>query len=128
MSRTRRQSSRPSCPCFGRSQITSSGADLHPPAAPPGERYALAREERAGTHRIPCLLIERTIAAIRIGLRRFCNVIAPPRGRIIRIQCRQVGVSRATDKETCNRNERARNQAALRQRSPCNYSIHVRGP
>src|SRR5450631_1553296 len=109
-------------------RITSRGSDLHPPAAPPGERYALSREERAGTHRISRLLIERTIPAICIGLCRFCNVIAPSRGRITRIQCRQVGMSSATDKETCNRNDRARNQAALQQRTPCNHSIHIHGP
>src|ERR1700685_342122 len=91
-------------------KIRSRGSDLHPPAAPPGERYALAREERAGTHRIARLLIERTIPAICIGLCRFCNVIAPPRGRITRIQCRQVGISIAADKEACNRNDRACNQ------------------
>jgi hypothetical protein len=81
----------------------SKGSDLHPPAAPPGERYALSREERAGAHRISRLLIDRTIPAICIGLRRFCNVIAPSRGRIVRIQCRQVGRSSATVKEDCNR-------------------------
>jgi hypothetical protein len=108
-------------------KITSRGSDLHPPAAPRGERYALSREERAGTHRISRLFIQRTIPAICIGLCRFCNVIAPSRGRIIRIQCRQV-CSSATDKETCNRNERACNQAALHQRTPCNHSIHVHGP
>jgi hypothetical protein len=102
--------SRGSCPYFGCYQITSRGSDLHPPAAPPGERYALSREERAGTRRISRLLIERTIPAICIGLRRFCNVIAPSRGRITWIQCRQVGgMSSATDKEACNRNKRARN-------------------
>ena len=122
------RASRGSCPYFGRYQITSRGSDLHPPAAPPGERYALSREERAGTHRISRLLIERTIPAICIGLRRFCNVIAPPRGRITRIQCWQVGMSSATDKEACNRNERARNQSAPHQRAPCNHSIHVHGP
>src|SRR5450631_472540 len=116
------------CPFFGCYQITSRGSDLHPPAAPPAESYALSREERAGTHRIARLLIERTIPAICIGLRRFCNVIAPSRGRITRIQCRQVGMSSATDKEACDRNERARNQAALHQRTPCNHSIHVHGP
>src|SRR5580658_8494551 len=109
-------------------QFTSRGSDLHPPAAPPGERYALSREERAGTNRISRLLIERTIPAIRNGFRRFCNVIAPSRGRITRIQCRQVGISGATDKETCNRNERTCNEATLHQRTPCNHSIHVHGP
>src|ERR1700689_4357555 len=109
-------------------KITSRGSDLHPPTAPPGERYALSREERAGTHRISRLPIERTIPAICNGLRRFCNVIAPSRGRITRIQCRQVGISSATDKEACNRNERTCNQAALHQRTPCNHSIHVHGP
>jgi len=108
--------------------ITSRDTDLHPPAAPSGERYALSCEERAGTHRIACLLIERTIPAIFNGLRRFCNVIAPSRGRITRIQCRQVGVSSAVDKEACNRSERASNQAALHQRTPRNHSIDVRGP
>jgi hypothetical protein len=122
------RASRGTCPYLGCCQITSRGSDLHPPAAPRGERYALSREERAGTHRISRLLKERTIPAICIGLRRFCNVIAPPRGRITRIQCRQVGMSSATDKEACNRNERARNQATLHQRTPCNHSIHVHGP
>jgi len=122
------RASRGSCPYFGCHQITSRGSDLHPPAAPPGERYALSREERAGTHRISRLLIERTIPAICIGLRRFCNVIAPSRRRIAWIQCRHVGMSSATDKEACNRNERARNQAALHQRTPCNHTIHVHGP
>src|ERR1700730_11322066 len=115
-------------PYFGCYQITSRGSDLHPPAAPPGERYALSREERAGTHRISRLLIERTIPAICVGLCRFCNVIAPSRGRITRIQCRQVGMSSATNKEARNRNERARNQAALHQRPQCDHFIHVHGP
>jgi hypothetical protein len=109
-------------------KVTSRGSDLHPPAAPPGERYALSREEDAGAHRISRLLIQRTIPAIRIGLRRFRNVIAPSRGRITRIQCWQVGISSATDKEACNRNERACNQATLHQRTPCNHFIHVHGP
>src|ERR1700682_6259490 len=122
------RASRGSCPYLGCYQITSRGSGLHPPAAPPGERYSLSREERAGTHRISRLLIERTIPAICIGLRRFCNVIAPSRGRITWIQCRQVGMSSATDKEARNRKERARNQAALHQRTPCNNSIHVHGP
>src|ERR1700678_1652613 len=98
-------------------KIISRGSDLHPPAAPPGERYALSREERAGTRRISRLLIERTIPAICDGLRRFCDVIAPSRGRITRIQCRQVGMSNATEKEPRNRNQRARNQAVLHQRT-----------
>src|ERR1700733_11615323 len=97
--RPQARASRGSCAYFGSYQVTSKAASLHPPAAPPGERYALSREERAGTHRISRLLIERTIPAICIGLRRFCNVIAPPCGRIIWIQCRQFGMSRATDKE-----------------------------
>jgi transposase len=109
-------------------KITSKGSDLHPPTAPRGERYALSREEYAGTHRISRLLIERTIPAICIGLRRFCNVIAPSRGRIIRIQCRQVRISSATDKEACNWSERACDQAAPHQRTPCNHRIHVHGP
>jgi hypothetical protein len=120
--------SRGSCPYFRCHQITSRGSDLHPPAAPSGEGYALPREERAGTRRISRLLIERTITAICIGFCRFCNVIAPSRGRITWIQCRQVCTSSATDKEACNRNERARNQTASHQCTPCNHSIHVHDP
>src|ERR1700721_4157876 len=65
-------------------KVTSRDSDLPPPAAPRCERYALSREEDAGAHRISRLLIERTIPSIRIGLRRFRNVIAPSRARIPR--------------------------------------------
>jgi hypothetical protein len=92
-------------------ETTSMDSDLHPPTAPPGERYGLSHEKRARSHRISRLLIERTIPAICVGLRRFCNVIAPSRGQITRIQRRQVGMSGATEKEACNRNERACHQA-----------------
>jgi len=109
-------------------KITSRGSNLHPAAAPAGEGYALPGEKRARTHRIPHLLIERTIPAICNGFRRFCYIIAPSRRRITRIQCRQVGISSATDKEACNRNERASNQAALYQSTPCNHSMHVHTP
>src|SRR5476649_1856163 len=109
-------------------KITSRGSDLHPPAAPTGELYALSREERAGTHRIACLLIKRTIPAIFNGLRRLCNVIAPSRGRITRIKCRQVGVSSAIEGKACNWNERTCNQAALHYCTPRNHSTHVHGP
>ena len=126
---SRSRASRGSCPYFGCYPITSGGSDLHPPAAPRGVRYALSREERAGTHRIARLLIERAIPAICVGLRRFRNVIAPSRGRIIGIQCRQVGsMSSATDKEACNRSECARYQAALHERTPCNHTTHVHVP
>ena len=111
-----------------RSPRLALAADLHPPAAPAGERYALSCEQRAGTRRISRFPIERTIAAICIRLRRFCYVIASLGGRITWIQCRQVGVSCATDKEAGNRDERARNQATLHQCTPCNHSIHVHGP
>jgi hypothetical protein len=68
---------RGSCPYFGCYQITSRSSDLHPAAAPPGERYAFPREDRAGTRRISGLLIERTIPAICNGLRRLCNANSP---------------------------------------------------
>jgi hypothetical protein len=37
-------------------------------------------------------------------------------------------MSSATDQETCNRNEYARNQAALHQRTPSNHAIHIYAP
>jgi hypothetical protein len=118
------RTNRGTCLCSGCSSITSNGTLFRPTTAPPSGRYALPRENCAGTHRIPCLtLILRTIAAIRIRL-----LIERSRGLFVRIQCGGVAISSGIDEKSCNRNKCARNEAVLHQRSPRDISNHDPDP
>ena len=123
------RTNRGTCLCSRCSSITSNGTRFRPTTAPPSGCYALPRENCAGTHRIPCLtLILRTIAAIRIRLRGFRDVIERSRGLFVRIQCGGVVISSGIDEKSCNRNECARNEAALHQRAPRDVSNHDPDP